>query len=186
MTRKTSLLLRSFHKKDEPLEGQDDHGWSVSRNEQIKHVMADALKSLGKFGTVEVEVMVSGGLNCMDLRVFGNWDISVEPQESDLMAVSMGTIEAYKFKWEGKEKHKYKGEHQAVLAVSADAKQKKYQGKTKTPLWPLVFSIGSAREHETLKVFQERQKVMSKTAFGFMGHMISLILLRPRTRHFAR
>jgi hypothetical protein len=146
--------------------------------------MADALKSSGKFGTVEVEPMVSGGMNRTDLRVFGNRETGIGPQEFDLTVVSMGTLEARKFKWEGEEKHEYKGELQAVLAVSADAKRKKYEGKTRTPFRPLVFSIGGAQEKETLKVFQEWQKVMSKTAFGFMGRRISLILLRARTRHF--
>ncbi|KAG7527236.1 hypothetical protein FFLO_07136 [Filobasidium floriforme] len=159
--------------------------WRVSRHEQIKHVMADALKSSGKFGTVEVEPMVSGGMNRTDLRVFGNRETGIGPQEFDLTVVSMGTLEARKFKWIGEEKHEYKGELQAVLAVSADAKRKKYEGKTKTPFRPLVFSIGGAQEKETLKVFQEWQKVMSETAFGFMGRGISLILLRARTRHFA-
>lgn len=147
--------------------------------------MADALKSSGKFGTVEVEPMVSGGQNRTDLRVFGNRETGIGPQEFDLTVVSMGTVEARRFWWIGEEKHKYRGELQAVLAVNADAKRKKYEGKTKTPFRPLVFSIGGAQEKETLKVFQGWQKVMSESAFGFMGRRISLILLRARTRHFA-
>jgi hypothetical protein len=154
--------------------------YRVARHEILKRIMCEALVSSGAFGTVSLEPNVPNGPQRTDFRFEGSRWSGMSPQEFDVTVVSLSAQEARRFHWDGDKKE----ELQKVLEIAAKAKRLKYAGKVNGKFRPLVFSVGGAQEEETVKVFEEWQKVMSAGTYSFMCRSISLQLVKARTRYF--
>lgn len=154
--------------------------YRVARHELLKCAITDALECTPVMGRVTMEPYNPGTRLRTDIRIEGSRESGLAAQEFDITVVSLATQEAQAFHWDGDRKE----ELQKVLEISAKAKRLKYACRTASKFRPLVFSIGGAQEAETLKVFEEWQKVMGDTTYSFLCRRISLMLLRARVKYF--
>jgi len=156
---------------------------TLGRHEQVKRLVNNTLSSNSKFRVV-LEPLVPGTQLRTDLRIAGPDGV----KEIDITIVSLASKDGRTLSARAHSDtslsvfDRSRNAVKDVLSEAARNKTLKYGWRVAAPFRPFVLGSGGAVEPSTLKLFEAWREVLAPSAYSHFARVLSLVLLRSRSK----
>ena len=156
---------------------------TLGRHEQVKRLVHNTLSSCSRYRVV-LEPLVPGTQLRTDLRITGPDGV----KELDITVVSLASQDARALSARAHSDNslpvveRSRNAVKDVLSAAAHAKTLKYARRVSAPFRPFVLSSGGAVEPGALKLLDGWREALEPSAYSHFARVLSLILVRARSR----
>lgn len=156
---------------------------ALGRHEQVKRLINNTLSSNSKYRVI-LEPLVPGTQLRTDLRISGPSGIP----EIDITVVSLASQDARSASVRSHSDHslsfalRSRNAVDSALGLAVRNKALKYSGRVSVPFRPFVLTSGGAVDSGALKLLHSWRDTLGPSSYSHFARVLSLILVRARSR----